>query len=248
MRFNKVAATLLAFLVGQSLLAVDIPSEWVFGTRSDEASIEYAFAMTNTTGAGVSVSTVVSCECLTITPSSLTLAPGKRMQFRVTFNPKGKRGAVSNAILFSLKGGEVADRMLTVRGTITSKAPAATSEVCVRCAVLEEEFQKAVAVSSHRTQIDVRYFYSGDCVSCTRFIDSEVPRLEGKLGIRISMDLRDIRAEAHVNEIVETLAKKGMPLVAFPIIVIDDTVLQGEKEIRDRFESALRSNAGSRPK
>ena len=155
-------------------------------------------------------------------PSSFALAPGKSMRVRVTFSRKGSQGTVKNAIFVRVRGGEIVDSMLTVRGTITSKEPVASSEGCLRCRELEKEFQKAVAVSSSQRQMGVRYYFSGDCASCTKFIESEIPRLQRALGRRIVMDL-----------------------VAFPNIVVDDTVLQGEKEIRERFEAVMREKAGT---
>jgi hypothetical protein len=54
---------------------------------------------------------------------------------------------VKNAIFVRVRGGEIVDRMLTVRGTITSKGQAASNEGCLPCKVREAELQKAAAVS-----------------------------------------------------------------------------------------------------
>jgi hypothetical protein len=138
-------AFLLAFLVGQSLPALDMPAEWVFGTTSDEAPLGWSFAVKNTASRAVTVTTVVSCNCLSIAPSSFSLAPGRSMQVHVTFRPAGFSGEVKNAILVMVRGGEVVDRMLAIRGTISAGGKAASLPECVRCRELEEEFQKAVA-------------------------------------------------------------------------------------------------------
>ncbi len=236
-------AALLAFLVGQTVLAVDMPSEWDFGTRPDDARFAQTFTVKNTAGSSVSVTTLASCDCLSVAPSSFRLAPAKSVRVRVTFDPTGLRGDVSRMILVKVRGGESTDRVFTVRGTIEAKAAAAPAKECLPCRAREEELRKAAAVSSDPGGIEVRYYYSGDCASCTRFIESEIPRLQKALGKRIAMDLRDIRTAAHAEEIVLVLAKKGASLVAFPVILVDDTVLQGEKEIRARFESVLREEA-----
>jgi hypothetical protein len=241
---KKGLVVLLAFLVGQTVLAVDMPSAWDFGTRSDDAPLTHSFIVRNTAGASVAVSTLVSCECLSVVPSTFTLAKRSSARIRVTFDPKGSRGAVSKLILVSVRGGESVDRTLTVRGTIDAKAAGAPSEGCALCGVREEDLKKAAAASSRPQSIDVRYYYSGDCASCTRFIESDIPRLQTAVGRRIAMDLRDIRTGRNVEEILQVLAKKGMTLTAFPVIVVDDTVLQGEKEIRARLESVLREKAG----
>ncbi len=237
---NKCLLSFLVFLLGQALFALEMPSEWVFGARPDDAPLNHSFTVKNTARADVTVSALSSCECLSIGPSSFTLAPGKSMRVNLTFNPKGAQGAVKYAVLVTARGGETADTILTVRGTIVSKEPKTPGEGCLRCRELEEEFRKAVAVSSSGRPLSVRYYFSGDCASCTRFIESEVPRLQGALGVKFVMDLRDIQAGDHLDEILETLEKKGISLAAFPVMVIDDAVLQGEKEIRERFEAVMR--------
>ncbi len=242
MGLGKSLLSFLVFLLGQTLFALDMPSEWVFGTRPDDAPLVHSFTVKNTAWAAVTVSALASCECLSIGPSSFTLAPGKSMRVKLTFSPKGIQGAVKYAVLVTVRGGETADTILTVRGTIVSKEPKAPGEGCLRCRELEEEFRKAVAVTS---ELSVRYYFSGDCASCTRFIESEVPRLQKALGRKFVMVLLDIRTVDHLVEILETLEKKGIPLTAFPVIVIDDTVLQGEKEIREQFEAVMREKAGT---
>ncbi len=237
--------SLLAFLLGQALIALDMPSEWVFGTRPDDAPFDRSFTVKNTARAAVTVSALASCECLTIGPSPFTLAPGKSIRVKLTFDPKGAQGAVKYAVLVSVRGGEISDTILTVRGTVVSKEPKAPGEGCLRCRELEEEFRKAAAVTSNKRQLIVRYYFSGDCASCTRFIESEVPRLQGALGVKFVMDPRDIRTGDRLDEVLKTLENKGIPLTAFPVMVVDDAVLQGEKEIRMRFEAVLREKAGA---
>jgi hypothetical protein len=138
-------AFLLALLTGQSLPALDMPAEWVFGTKSDEAPMSYSFVMKNTAARAVTVTTVVSCDCLSIAPSSFSLAPGRSVRVQLTFRPAGFSGEVKNAIFVMVRGGEVVDKMLAVRGTIVAGKQAGSISECVRCKELEEEFQKAVA-------------------------------------------------------------------------------------------------------
>ncbi len=51
-----------AFLAGMPLFGLDIPSEYGFGGRPDNALIATSFTVTNTVHAPVTVSILVTCE------------------------------------------------------------------------------------------------------------------------------------------------------------------------------------------
>jgi hypothetical protein len=140
---KRILFAISVFLVGQALSAVDMPAEWDFGSRSNGAPFGHTFSVTNTASADVRVFAIVTCECLLVVPSTFTLAPGKSRKVRVSFDPKGYRGAVANGIVFRVEGGETAERMCAVKGTIVGQGPSSSEDSgCASCRIIEEDRQK----------------------------------------------------------------------------------------------------------
>ncbi len=85
----------------------------------------------------------------------------------------------------------------------------------------------------------MRYYYSVDCRSCTNFLQSEIPRIEKLLGTEIVIELRDIGQEAHLNELMQALAGRGVSLAEFPVVAVNGVILQGDREIREKLAAVL---------
>ncbi len=63
------------------------------------------------------------------------------------------------------------------------------------------------------------------------------------IGRVIEVDRQDIREPGVLDELDGVLATLKLDLAALPVLVIGSTVLQGEKEIRARFEKVMRAQS-----
>ncbi len=88
--------------------------------------------------------------------------------------------------------------------------------------------------------LSLRYFFSPECGSCRDFLGREVPRVEKAVGQKLPLALRDVRAAGVIEELEAILADRGLTLTAVPVLVMDDAVLVGTREIRGRFEAEVR--------
>jgi hypothetical protein len=130
-----------------------------------------------------------------------------------------------------------------VEGTVQAKNPPVLREdtECEWCKKLSAELRKQAYDSWRRREGVLHYYYSADCRTCTDFLDGEIPRVAKAVGRTIEVDRQDIREPGVLDELDALLAARKLALAALPVLVIGDTVLQGEKEIRARFEATMRA-------
>jgi hypothetical protein len=232
---KKFSACLTFLMAAASLQALSIPSEWNFGRQGDRKPISYSIAVVNDEKSPLSIRLISPCDCLTIRPDAFTLQPGAHAAVSLTFDPTGYSGPVDKAVLVRVKDG--VDRILDVHGTIAGVLPPVPNYPgeCEWCKKQSEE-NRRIAYESWRSQEHViRYYYSPGCASCVAFMDREVPRVAGLLGLAIEVDRLDIRVPGVLDELADVLAEKKKSLLAFPVLVIGNTVLQGEREIAGSF-------------
>jgi hypothetical protein len=88
--------------------------------------------------------------------------------------------------------------------------------------------------------LSLRYYFSPDCGSCRDFIGREVPRVEKAVGRKLTLELRDILQTRNLKELEAVLADRGLALTGVPVLVMDDVVLVGAKQVTSRFEAEVR--------
>jgi hypothetical protein len=246
-------STILAAAFAAALLSVSaparlhadlaVPGSWNIGTIDDTAPVSTAVTIRNTGRTTLDIRLLSSCSCLAVRPDTLRLAAGASGQVRLTLDPKGLSGGISKLVLVKVENASGLDRLLTVEGSVRAKtAPTLRQDAeCEWCKKLSAELRKQ-AYDSWRTREGVlHYYYSADCRTCTDFLDAEIPRVAKAIGRTIEVDRQDIREPGVLDELDGVLAARKLSLDALPVLVIGNTVLQGEKEIRTRFEKVMRA-------
>ncbi len=239
-----VAFVLLAIVRPAGLHAdLVMPETWDAGTIADTTPVSHTVVLRNTGRAPLEIRLLSSCTCLTVQPDRLRLAAGASGQVRLTLDPAGLSGGISKLVLAKVDNADGLDRLLTVEGTVRSRTPPALRQEteCEWCKKLSAELREQ-AYDSWRTREGVlHYYYSADCRTCTDFLDAEIPRVAKAIGRTIEVDRQDIREQGVLDELDALLAARKLALDALPVLVIGDTVLQGEKAIRAGFEKAMRA-------
>jgi hypothetical protein len=239
-------AVLFAAYTAAPLAAdLQLPDSWDVGTIGDTATVSRSVTLKNTGTAPLEVRLLSSCGCLTVRPDRLRLGAGAASSVRLTLDPAGLSGGISKLVLAKVENAEGLDRLLTVDGTVRSKAPQAlrSETECEWCRKLSAELRKQAYDSWRAREGVLHYYYSADCRNCTDFLDTEIPRIEKVIGRTIEVDRQDIREPGVLDELDAVLAALKLELAALPVLVIGSTVLQGEKEIRARFEKEMRAGA-----
>jgi len=237
-------AALLAVLAAPPLRAeLVLPGSWDVGTIPDTQAVSLTVTLRNTGRKEIAVRLFSSCSCLTVQPDRLRLDAGSSALVRLTLEPAGLSGGISKLVLAKVENAEGLDRLLTVNGTVRAKNPPAIRQdtECEWCKKLSAELRKQAYDSWRKREGVLHYYYSPDCRTCTDFLDAEIPRVQKALGRTIEVDRQDIREPGVLAELEEALKGLGLELRALPVLVIGRTALQGEKEIRARFEREMRA-------
>jgi hypothetical protein len=240
---KKAFGIFLVALAAFSSFGLAMPSEWDFGSRSDEKPIKGSLLIGNDEDFPLSIRLIPSCNCLAINPDSLALKSGESATVRIVFDPTGYAGHVDKAILVRVKDG--VDRMVAVKGDVKATKPPVPDYPgeCEWCKKQSEEIRRRAYESWRNRPGVIHYYYSQDCASCAEFLKTEVPRLAKAMGMKIEVDSLDIRVAGVLSELDGILSKKLISLEAFPVLLVGDTVLQGEKEIRKKAKTALKKLA-----
>lgn len=237
-------AVLLAAIAAPQLCAdLVLPGSWDVGTIGDTAAVSRTITLQNTGRIPLAVRLLSSCSCLTVQPDRLQLGSGASASVRLTLDPAGLSGGISKLVLAKVENADGLDRLLAVNGTVQSKAPpkARQETECEWCKKLSAELRKQAYDSWRKREGVLHYYYSADCRNCTDFLDREIPRVEKAIGRTIEVDRQDIREPGVLDELDGVLAALKLDLERLPVLVIGSTVLQGEKEIRTRFEKEMRA-------
>jgi hypothetical protein len=238
------AAVLLAAGAPSMLHAeLELPGTWDVGTIDDTAPVSTDVTIRNTGRATIDIRLFSSCSCLAVQPDRLQLAAGASARVRLALDPTGLSGGISKLVLVKVEKAVGLDRLLIVEGTVRSKtAPTLRQEAeCEWCKKLSAELRRQAYDSWRRREGVLHYYYSADCRTCTDFLDADLPRVAKAIGRTIEVDRQDIREPGVLDELDALLAARKLALDALPVLVIGDTVLQGEKEIRARFEKVMRA-------
>jgi hypothetical protein len=237
-------AVLLAALAAPRLDAdLVLPGSWEVGTIPDTQAVSRTVTLRNTGRTEIAVRLLSSCSCLTVRPDRLRLDAGSSASVRLTLEPAGLSGGISKLVLAKVEDAEGLDRLLTVNGTVLAKNPPEVRQdtECEWCKKLSAELRKQAYDSWRKREGVLHYYYSPDCRTCTDFLDAEIPRVQKAIGRTIEVDRQDIREPGVLAELDAVLEGLGLGLEALPVLVIGSTALQGERQIKARFEGEMRA-------
>jgi hypothetical protein len=244
-RLPVATLALVLFAITTPLARADLvlPGSWDVGAIGDTATVSRSITLQNTGRNALAIRLLSSCSCLTVQPERLRLEAGAAASVRLTLDPAGLSGGISKLVLAKVENAEGLDRLLTVNGTVRSKTPPLVRQEteCEWCKKLSAELRKQAYDSWRKREGVLHYYYSADCRTCTDFLDREIPRVEKAIGRLVEVDRQDIREPGVLGELDAVLAGLKLELRALPVLVIGGTVLQGETEIRARFEKEMRA-------
>jgi cytochrome c biogenesis protein CcdA len=199
------------------------------------ARIQGSVIVSNPGPRAVTVSFIPTCTCLTVSPGSRAIPAGGDAVFLMEYDSKDDVGKTIQGFLVRTDEPGAPPTHYLVRGTVRAErgaAPAPTG------AWTRQEAGGAAPGAG----VTLSYYYNPGCRSCEEFLSVEVPRWEKKLGLSIDLLRRDVLDSAAFQELRAFAAPRG-GVRAIPALRGGEVLLQGDQEIRARFESAVRSAA-----
>jgi cytochrome c biogenesis protein CcdA len=123
--------------------------------------------------------------------------------------------------------GKISDR--DANAETAAPAAAGTSGTGPRQASVKGESTEAGA-------LPLTLYYSFGCKTCERLLREFFPPLERRLGITFLIRKKNILRPEIMQEFSAVLAQHKVPMQEFPALIMGDTILQGEGEIRAQLE------------
>ena len=223
-----------------TLTAEIVPAEWYFGVIGETEQVKLALEVRNSLEGTLTLNVVNVCGCLTAQPMEISVPQDESRSIHLTFDPSGYAGTTSKLILFKSNDPDLDNTFFEAKGYIAVPANSdREAEECAACKQLSEP-----KIADRTSTIDILYFYSPGCRSCEAFLAEEVPQLEEEFGVGISVHGRSILESEIFDEYQKTLTLLGEHPREFPALVVEDRVLQGDREIDENLGDVIRRIIG----
>jgi cytochrome c biogenesis protein CcdA len=198
------------------------------------ARIRGSVSVSNTGPRAMTVSFIPTCTCLTVTPGSQSIPAGGDAVFLMEYDSKDDVGKTIQGFLVRTDEPGAPPSRYLVRGTVRAERGVAPAAAPAGTWARQDGARGDGVVLS--------YYYTPGCRSCEEFLAVEVPRWEKKLGLTIDVSRRDVLDPAAFEELRAFASPRG-GVRSIPALRGGDVLLQGDQEIRARFEGAVRSAA-----
>ena len=212
------------------------PPEWKFGMILQGATIQAAVTATNHESRTLSLTFVPTCTCLTVTPAVQRIPPGGEAIFVMRYDSSDDVGITTRGYIVHSDLRDSQPLYYLVRGTVRAERGTTGSTGAW-------SRQDAAPGGGSQTGVVLSYYYTPGCRSCEEFLSVEIPRLEKKLGMKISLTRKDVLDSALFEELSAFAAAQGQSIRAIPALRAGDVLLQGDQEIRAKLEGVLVSAA-----
>jgi cytochrome c biogenesis protein CcdA len=219
---------------------------WDFGLLRRGDLARFTLVVTNNAGVEATVSFIPTCDCLSAEPARLTLSDGAISELRLSYDSSKDLGTIRKDFIVSVEPVGPGKTLFTVSGTV-GEAPSGRSVAAEGPQRPAADPQGGAALHAFDGKIAITYYYTAGCRSCESFLAAEIPRLERRLGLRLSVEKRDVLDPATYAALERYASSRGQTVNALPALVIGDVLLQGEEEIRGNLEATLLGSARVEP-
>jgi Cytochrome c biogenesis protein len=237
----RTLCVVLAFSLSTVLKAEEAPSleirpsEWKYGMIEQGERIATKIDVLNSGSTSLLVTFVPTCTCLSVEPSSSSIAAGASKSFELRYDSKDDQGKVSRAFILKTDRARSKPQYFILSGVVRVDKP------------VEEKAAAGPAAGSAtgNGELELRYYYTPGCRSCEEFLAKTLPELESRYGVLVRLERRDLLDSAVYEELSAFASTIGATIRAVPALRIGNTLLQGEDEITERLPGLLYTKGGS---
>jgi cytochrome c biogenesis protein CcdA len=215
-------------------------TRWDFGTIYPPKTLRKEITVTNRGTRMITVSITGTCDCLNSDPTEINIPPGEGVPVVLSYDPVDDSGQVRKYFMITTDDPGLERAVLLVQGTVIAGSP---PETPIKAATPAADIGAPQTASS----VSLIYYYTPGCKKCTLFLTREIPELEKALGLKITVMSRDILKPEVYEEYYQKLTSLDKTPKALPVVLVGNTVLQGEQEIRRQLAGILK-HAGNNAK
>ena len=221
--------------IGQELIFA--PGEWDFGILTRSQPVEIEIVVENRGGEDVELELLSTCDCLIPGETDIRVPTAGRADFTLRFDPTDESGRVDKDLIVISDRRGYEKILFHVYGQVIA-------EVAENEDLIDADISHVKPDEEGLDEVRLFYYYSPACHSCLRFLKREIPRLERKLGLRLSVEKRDILTAPAYEEFIALAERLEADEPALPAVLVGDTLLLGERRIAGELEALLQSARG----
>jgi cytochrome c biogenesis protein CcdA len=224
----NLVVRLVVLLAGSGPVVEISPPESGFGVLERSAGVaERSISLTNRSDRVLRIDLVSTCECLAVNPSSLSLPPGAVASVQIFFDPADDDGPFEKDLIVRTDHPDLPKALYRLYG-----------EVRVDPAEPSEAPSSSPPSAGHPT-VTADYYFSPGCRSCRELLERRLPSIEARLGLAVEVRELNVLDPEVYSEYLSRLEALGVEERVYPALVVDEVVLQGEREITDGLPELL---------
>jgi cytochrome c biogenesis protein CcdA len=205
------------------------PTEWDMGVIASPAPLKRVVVVENKGDREETVQVIPTCDCSTVDPASLTVAPHGKAEFTLSYNPKDDTGQIDKYFIIRTSVPKMEKAFFSIRGTI-GFGPAATP--------LPESTPDDGAVRYNKS-IEITLYHVSGCKTCEHLISVTFPALEKEFQTGIILHNMDISDEKVYQDYQNVMAARNIKERELPVLFAGKAVMQGFREIEANLRSVM---------
>ncbi len=217
------------FIVGGPVWAdvVFTPPAWEIGRLERGVVTELEVEISNSGEKAVEIEFISTCDCFYPDRYFLNIPPGETEVVTFYYDTSDDTGSFEKYIIVRTDDPELSKALFAAVGSVPPGE------------VTDHEPADEGSSEPETDELEIEYYYSPTCRSCIEFLEEEVPEVEKKLKIDLRMKTVDVLEGENFEEFQDRIDQLGVTSSAFPVLIIGDIVLQGDREIEGEFPKAL---------
>jgi cytochrome c biogenesis protein CcdA len=224
--------------------------EWNFGTIDATTRVEFSLGLRNNGEVVEEVEIISTCDCIIAEPSFAIVPPGKSASVILKLDPTGYEGDVKKTFIINSKTESLKGFMFSLYAKVE---PAKQEDKSPTFRPNQKtEVDKLNEVETAKDNLDrvligtdeilrITFYHQPGCRVCIKFLTQKVPELESKLNVKIDVEKNDILEPAVYQTYKGKLIELNERERAYPALLVGKRLLQGEHEIYENVEDALKN-------
>ncbi|MBI9103434.1 MAG: DUF1573 domain-containing protein [Spirochaetales bacterium] len=235
--------------------------QWNLGKIEADLSYIKELEIENRGTEPVRVSLMSTCGCLSVDPQEIILEPNAKSIVKMIFDSSDDTGEFEKIIIIRTTNPDLPKAFFMVRGDVIREVAGQflaegrgegsdeqqnplTEDLKEDPTLPMADSDETLELRNQEEMLAFDYYYSPSCKECREFLAHSVPQLSEKLGKNIIVNGKDIQDPLNYEDLFKRLTTLGVESLAFPVIIFNNRVIQGEREIEKELENLL-ENDGS---
>ncbi|MBN1621197.1 MAG: DUF1573 domain-containing protein [Endomicrobiales bacterium] len=227
---NKAILTFLLFipfnLYAQPDISISEPF-WDFKSVEEGTILKEKLTISNTGSNDLQVNARATCECITLNFSSVSIKPGEKKDLDITFDTGGFSGKKTEYIFIDTNDQDSPNLTWLIEGTILSGAVQTDME------------EKRPSPVKSDVQLVIEIYMTPSCKYCNKLKEKILPAMLKKHNVMAEIKSYFLNEPDNYERLVMMEKKYNDTNNNLPVVILGNTILGGEDELKERLEEQV---------